>query len=791
MPKKKRRCKHPYKEWHPKEGLIDKPCPHPYFGRGVNGHTGEEIDCCIFHASIETKKDRVEQFWDEFEGIFARTKRAAEAAGTEEEKKNLWLECSGFVFPDKGETFKGREFPFSLNMVDTQFPGVADFRGAKFLGNAYFLGAKLSGGAYFVNGQFTSDAVFEKVQFSGVAVFLCARFSGIASFHRATFSGVAVFVRASFSGIASFHGATLSGETNFFQTTFSGNASLRYAKFSGGAVFEEVIFKRTANFNNVTFKREGRFEKAIFEDSADFTEASFGEPKNRYGAYFRGAEFNRNVYFDTTKFWGFAVFSNVRLGKREFRPTISFQYVEFHDKVYFNDTEFWGITSFFNVTFSGLTDFNKAKFFRSVSFGGNIEFGKGVEFRNALSLKRTTVGFVNATFKSIVDFSNAEFRGNLGFIETDLEKDVEFAHTKLSGGLSLWNSRFKGKTSFFGAKFTNTEISDTYFEGDTCFHSTEFKKSNKFIRGGFYKNVKLTNTQISGYLIFFETQFLKATDLRGIITEQKRTKRGCIILKYCRFHNPALVLIGGEGKPLDEEQHYPTNLTRWSFRGTNIEAVQFIPPCWDSDLKGRKKVFDELLAGVGEREKVMKEYNALSRDDIFGVSYEEAASVYRRLRLNYENKLDYHTAGDFHVGEMECRRRGASRGILDWLFIRAYRIISGYGESVGRPLWWLLVFFALFTGLFLVWTGFPATDGSAVDWAWGFKGMFSCGWWGELWQGISFTLRSSASFAVPRYAENVNAKVGATLPALMFFWKVFAVTIVTFFVLALRRRFRR
>jgi hypothetical protein len=196
--------------------------------------------------------------------------------------------------------------------------------------------------------------------------------------------------------------------------------------------------------------------------------------------------------------------------------------------------------------------------------------------------------------------------------------------------------------------------------------------------------------------------------------------------------------------------------------------------CWPEEKarRGRKRTLDEERAEKGE------------------ISWDEAGEVYRKLRKNFEDNLAYEAAGDFHVGQMECRLRDRNRKLWDRGFTLAYKLVSGYGESVGRPLWWLLGFFALFTGFFLI-TGFPAADGSAVDWTWGFKGFLSREWWGQLWDGISFTLRSSVSFAVPGYAENVNAKLGATLPALIFTWKAFAVIIATLFILALRRRFRR
>jgi hypothetical protein len=480
MPKKEIRCEHPYYEWDTEGRLAKKSCPHPYFGPGKHPETGEEIDCCIFHASIEEKKDYLGLFWFKFWRLFARAKRAAEIAKTEEEKKNVWLECYGFVFQDTGDRFTNRKFPFRVNMRD-----------ARYLGAAGFTNARFSGGANFERTKFLSDADFSLTKFPGIANFRGVRFSGIA---------------------------------NFWGVQFPGDADFTFAKFE-----ENTTFRLGSTTGTVRFK-----ENEFFKDS---------------------------------------------------------------------------------------------------------------DFRAVCTDKR-----------------------------------------ELEGGL------------------------------------------------------------------------------RG---------PGTVVFDHAYFHLPDRVPIGGN-VDLGREEIRIMDLSRWSFRGTNIEKVRFVGPCWPAkkERKGRKKTLDEERAEKGE------------------ISWAEAGEVYRKLRKNFEDNLAYEAAGDFHIGQMECRLRDRNRKIWDRGLTLAYKLVSGYGESVGRPFWWLLVFFALFTGLFLI-NGFPAADGSAVDWAWGFNGIFSGEWWGQLWQGISFTLRSSVSFAVPRYAEGVDAKVGATLPALMFFWKAFAVTIVTFFVLALRRRFKR
>jgi hypothetical protein len=190
-----------------KEGrLVEELCPHPYFGKGEHPWTGNEINCCIFHAPMEEKKDHLGLFWFKFWRLFARAKRAAENAETEEDKKNIWLQCFGFVFPYTEFRFYNREFPFSVDM-----------RRAKF----------------------SDDAVFWLATFSGAARFRNVAFSGAAVFRDATFLGPADFTGAIFEEFIIFQSVSVKDSVIFDRTRFSS----RRAQTSAGSVPKNPILK--------------------------------------------------------------------------------------------------------------------------------------------------------------------------------------------------------------------------------------------------------------------------------------------------------------------------------------------------------------------------------------------------------------------------------------------------------------------------------------------------------------------------------------------------------------------
>src|SRR5208337_1955148 len=91
--------------------------------------------------------------------------------------------------------------------------------------------------------------------------------------------------------------------------------------------------------------------------------------------------------------------------------------------------------------------------------------------------------------------------------------------------------------------------------------------------------------------------------------------------------------------------------------------------------------------------------------------YRAVAQIYQQLKKNYDSRLDYWTANEFHFGEMEMKRlagplNGWFLGLRRWWhrnfsFVAWYRRASDYGNSYVKPAVWLLFFILLlFPALF-------------------------------------------------------------------------------------------
>jgi hypothetical protein len=142
-------------------------------------------------------------------------------------------------------------------------------------------------------------------------------------------------------------------------------------------------------------------------------------------------------------------------------------------------------------------------------------------------------------------------------------------------------------------------------------------------------------------------------------------------------------------------------LTQASFLDTNLERIHFRDVKWPR--KGRRQVLWDEFPHEGGR-----------------TDYEKVAENYRQLVLNYEAKRDFDTAEDFHIGEMEMRRKKKGKQAGDeaakakWLGMKLlwrcwgvingysiYKFLSNYGTSYLQGFLVLLVGLILFSGIFL------------------------------------------------------------------------------------------
>ncbi|MBI2470156.1 MAG: pentapeptide repeat-containing protein [Planctomycetes bacterium] len=394
--------------------------------------------------------------------------------------------------------------------------------------------------------------------------------------------------------------------------------------------FSEAIFSKDANFGGVTFSKGANFEYSLFWEEAHFSGAKFLQCAN-----FRGTTFDKNATFSKdfteTSFKAEAIFSQAK-----FFGDAIFDNAAFDKKAYFD-----------------LTKFHKEAYFLEAIFSEGAEFGPGVLFKGNTYFEEATFGGITdfwGTFEQDVKFSKVKFL-KANFSGTDFCGIVEFSE-----------SRFEGDSDFTGVIFKetsrNVEFKDVVFHKEANFSAsywlhTEFDFTGTIFRGRTFFTPRLpsdTTTQSMevGSVMFNTVSFLGECIFQGIDLSNVsflHSNIDKVDFRYCKFNE----------KP---------------------EKLFFVFP-----HRRQNVLRDELDAD--------KEIEGKSKDE----KYEPVRRLYLELKRNFEDKKDWNTAGDFHYGEMECRRKGRLGGWQDFFLVTAYCWASGYGERLLNALVTLILLF--------------------------------------------------------------------------------------------------
>ncbi len=108
-----------------------------------------------------------------------------------------------------------------------------------------------------------------------------------------------------------------------------------------------------------------------------------------------------------------------------------------------------------------------------------------------------------------------------------------------------------------------------------------------------------------------------------------------------------------------------------------------------------------------------------------------------------------------------------------------YKVVNGYGERWGRALLWVfltLIYFAF------------AYAGLESEFKVDSNLQANLGWWGRFGYGLVYSLQNLLPF---KFSSSFLTVGNTTVYLLSMFETLFGTTLFTFFVLALRRRFKR
>jgi hypothetical protein len=325
--------------------------------------------------------------------------------------------------------------------------------------------------------------------------------------------------------------------------------------------------------------------------------------------------------------------------------------------------------SFNGRAFQAICRFDHATFTQDADFGFTT-FSKNAEFYKATFAENAYFNY--ATFTQYANFRQAIFTQNADFVEAMFTRNLSFLRATFTKVANFIGATFTQDALFDGATFAeNAYFSNTTFKQNTYFSYVTFSQAVNFADTIFLGTTVLQSCRFLDRLEFRRTRF--APQISGqasaLFTLAKFSKPGEIVfddvdLSRSLFHN------------CDVSQVWFSSSVQWGTRGNNRGLV----------------VFDETIP-------LEQTYGGgLLRDG--RRDYRAVAQIYHQLKKNYDSRLDYWTANEFHFGEMEMKRlAGPTEGRLLWLrrwwhrnlsFVAWYKYASDYGNSYRKPLLWLL-----------------------------------------------------------------------------------------------------
>jgi hypothetical protein len=288
-------------------------------------------------------------------------------------------------------------------------------------------------------------------------------------------------------------------------------------------------------------------------------------------------------------------------------------------------------TNFFGTTFSGKAGF------RNTTFSGFADFR-------------------DTTFSDLTSFSDTTFSGKAGFRNTTFSGFAGFRDTTFSGFADFSDTTFSDLTSFSDTIFSGeADFSDATFSNFAFFRDMAFSRDASFSDATFSNFASFSDTTFSGFAEFFKSTFSGGADFR------KTTFSDTANFNMAKYKS-----------------------------GANFENAKF-----ESLLSFNKARFNENVPEFNYA--VFKQAPHLSGMEIpeprsVGAKPYNLVERYRKLKDMAQSSKDHENELKFFGYETHAKLFLTETPLLSKCLIRAYHLVSNFGQSVKRPLFSLLLF---------------------------------------------------------------------------------------------------
>ena len=274
------------------------------------------------------------------------------------------------------------------------------------------------------------------------------------------------------------------------------------------------------------------------------------------------------------------------------------------------------------------------------------------------------------------------------------------------------------------------ESSTLTFNKKMIFKQASFLKGITFSNMIFNESIDMSECRFYGECYFNKSEFNGKVILDKSIVQNELNFDESKFLAGISWDNDSLTVKASEGEIIftkikvrnSEQINFSyVDLSHWSFLGSDISRINFKFCKWANGSNrekchGRSKstymLYDELNKKWNYkpfRSMCLHFIKVDSKDSrSTGDGYDEILSLYRGLRMNYENKLQYQEAGAFHIGEMEARRLSLLQNnkrktipSFEYFVMWLYKFLSDYGENYLKVSGRFIVIVAVFAILFM------------------------------------------------------------------------------------------
>lgn len=415
--------------------------------------------------------------------------------------------------------------------------------------------------------------------------------------------------------------------------------------------------------------------------------------------------------------------------------------------------------------------------------------------------------FLRFQFHKDADFSWANFL-NADFIGAQFHQNADFNGTQFQNAI-FRGVQFQNNADFLGTQFhQNADFRGAKFQ-NACFNGTQFQNAD--FSWAQFQDADFRGAKHDGPVMF------NRSELKGIIDFSSSTLRNRLIFAGTRIKDDAIIILwdlnfvhGISDITMEKNQSkgqliepagqvvfrdIEKNIKRVSFLHTEIFSdrlyvrfdnvrweprpedfifdARFVfhpPEKWQEKtglnseiLEALPKIFNtESPYQTGKDKKAMlADCAPLVRQDVERLA--------REIRRSNEEYGSYSDAGDFYIAEMEYRRKKTPakplKPLLFKLALLLYKLVSNYGESPSRALGWI----------FLLWF-IPSI----------IKLLF-CKSFSQCLNFSGYVLANMLALQYP--AEHLLQAYNC--PLIWTLHKVIGISVITLFLLAVRRRFSR